>query len=505
MTRLITDVLDESPDDEKESQLQKMPRSVAREVRREAKYYQQLLPQLLASAGYDHWLRKEARPDALDSLLTGKQSRQMVKIRHVAYNQTNIFLQIDPLRLPYRITVPMLKDPDILETLSLGCGRKVTFALHDYKYGAWFVIHREGIISNIPTKFSFKDAVLNIPKTQGALRYCAGVTENMRLVIPNIERMPHLLIAGATGYGKSVHLNSVICQLLWRNSPDVVKFLMIDLKGGMELVDYAGSGFLWRDIVTDIPDVVEALRAYKEEMFRRQELFAGTARTLTQYNNMHKDKLPFIILVIDELAMVLKHPDSKMSNEAMLELGQVLNISRATGGHCIVCTQRPSADVVSGYIKANISSRVAFRTATKQDSRVILDTSHAETIEIPGRAWMLDGAQRVQIQTPWISPRMIRQIIREVAEREKPADPGIGIIQIAEVSLSELGGSLSSRQLYDAMRGKIGKSDLEDILSQSDHEIIHVHGLPYEIIPGNGGAKPRRLARVAKDGDQNAW
>lgn len=475
----------------------KADRRLARELKREAEYYVRLVPDVLADMGYDHWLRKEARPEPIERLMFGRSSRQKVKIIKAAYNEACIYLRIDPLRLPYRITVPMLKDEAILETLSVACGCKVTFQLRDYQNGAWFVIHRDGVISSIPKVFSFRDAINNVPKTGSTLRYCAGVTENMRLVIPDLEAMPHLLVAGATGMGKSVHLNSIILQLMWRNDPALLKFLMIDLKGGMELQDYESVPYLWRDIVVDIEDVVPALRDYKKEMFKRQKLFSGKARSLPQYNRMRKDKLPYIVLIIDELAQVLRHPRTDISNDAMLELGAILNIARATGGHCILCTQRPSVDVISGYIKTNISSRVAFATPTQADSRVILDTSVASDLDLPGRAWMLDGASRFQLQTPWISPTLIRRTIKAICERNvQPDHDEVDLMKIVQVALDKFDGSLSYRPLADEFKGRIGVNALQELLAELDDQVIDIDGRQYVVNPGNGGNISRHLEPV---------
>lgn len=502
------DIHDEQQPEQPRKKSQRIDRGLARELKREAEYYSKLIPQVLADVGLDHWIRKEARPGPLDRILWGETSRQKVRIMHAAYNEAAIYLRIDPLRLPYRVNIPMLKEDDLLETLSVACGRKVTFQLRDYANGCWLVVHRDGVISSIPRVFKFKDAINNVAKSGSALRYCAGVTENMRLVVPDLERMPHLLIAGATGYGKSVHLNTIICQFMWRNSPADVQFLMVDLKGGMELQDYRDNPFLWRDIVTDIEDVVPAFQAFKNEMFRRQNIMAGVARSLPQYNRLRKEKLPYLILIVDELAQVLRHPRTDLSADAMLELGAILNVARATGGHCILCTQRPSVDVISGYLKTNISSRVAFRTPTQADSRVILDTSHAADIDIPGRAWMLDGANRMQLQTPWISPTMIRRTIKAIIGREQqPQREEIDMIHVAKLSLDQFGGSLSYRPLFRELKGQISQGDLKTMLESFDGEMIDIDGIAYEVVPGNGGNIPRSLREtdMVPAGDNGSW
>ena len=476
---------------------QRIDRRLARELKREAKYFAELVPDVLASVGYDHWLRKESRPTAFESMFFGEVSRQKVRIMHVAYSETNLYLRIDPLRLPYRVTVPMLKDDEVLETLSVACGRKVTFQLRDYSNGCWFVINRDGVISSIPKMFKFKDAINQVPASSNPLKYCAGVGENMKLHLTDIEKMPHMLVAGATRFGKSVHLHAIILQLMWRNKPDRIKFLMIDLKGGMELQDYRDSQFLGKPIITEIEDVVAALREYKQEMFRRQKLFAGKARSLPEYNSYHSEKMPYIILVIDELAQVLRHPNREMSEAAMLELGSILSVARATGGHCILCTQRPSVDVVSGYLKTNIDTRVAFKTPTQADSRVILDSSHAADLELPGRAWMLDGAYRTQIQCPYISPTMIKRVVKAINEREKQTEREvIDIVQIAKLALEHHGGRLSRRALWEDLRDRISEKELRSMLSEFDNEVIEIDGQRYLVDPGDGGSEPRHLQVV---------
>lgn len=482
-----------------------------KQVLREARYYAELIPRVLAECGYDHWLRKESRPEPIERFF-GAESRQKIKIIQVAYNETNIYFRIDPLRLPYRVLVPMLNDPDVLETVSAACGRKVTFQLRNYENGVWFNLNRTGVLSSIPKIFPFKDAINHIKEGSAPLAYCAGVTENMRLVMANIEEMPHMLIAGGTTMGKSVHLHSIICQLLWRNSPTSVKFLMIDLKGGMELADYSSIPHLWQEhIIKEVDDVVPALQAYRHEMKRRQDMFAGTARNMREYNSYHADKLPYIVLIIDELAQVLTNPNREMANQAMLELGLILATSRATGGHVIVCTQHPSVKVVDGYLKSNIDARVAFKTATDSDSRVIIDVSDAADLPIRGRAIFLNRADRVMIQGPWISPFLIRRTVKAVMEREHvEVKQEVGIVEVVQIGISRFGGKLDYRSLFDELKGRISQDRLKRMLSEFDNELITVGDKQYQIVPGSG-QKPRHAELIEFEepaligGDNGSW
>jgi hypothetical protein len=475
----------------------RIPKQISRELQREAHYYAQLLPRVLADIGIDHWIRKEARPTLPERLLQGKRSRQMIQFLEIAYHETNIYFRVDPLRLPYNITVADLKEENLLETLSAACGRRVDFVLQDYEAGAWFVLHRSGIISSIPKDFSFRDAINAIAPSAPTLKYCVGLGPNMKLITADLAALPHLLIAGASGMGKSVHLNSILLQMLWRNSPAKVQFLMVDLKGGMELMDYEGIPHLWGGkIITRIEDTVDALSAYKREMERRQSIMSGRARSLEQWNRFGHEKMPYLVLVIDEMAQVLRNPMRNISEEAKILLGGILAVSRSTGGHAILCTQRPSVDVVDGYIKTNIPARIAFGLPTQADSRVVLDTSDAAGIDIKGRGWMLLQANRVQLQAPWVSPNLIRRTIKAIKERDgKPIEQEqIDIVDLARTSLEKFDGKMSVRILFDEFRGRISKDNLQDILSQVDGEVITVDDNQYLVHPANG--QGRRLERL---------
>lgn len=474
-----------------------MDRSLQREIGREARYFAKLVPDVLATVGYDHWIRKEARPSMVEAMVTGRRSHQKLRIMHVAYNEAAIYLRIDPLRLPYRVTVPMLKDEEVMETLSVACGRKVTFELKDYSKGCWFVISRDGALGSIPKLLTFKDAVNNIPPSAGPLRYCAGVGENMRLLIPDLEKA-HLLVAGATLSGKSVHLHAIISQLILRNPPDRIQFLMVDLKGGMELQDYAElDSYMWKPIVTSIEDTVDALQAYRIEMKRRQDLMAGSARSLPEYNRYHPNaRMPYIILVIDELAQILTDPRPKLAKAAMLELGLILAVARATGGYCIVCTQHPRVEVVSGYLKCNLDSRIAFKTASQSDSRVILDVSDAAELELQGRAMMKYGPGLTKVQCPMITPYQIRRVVNMVKEREQGgASAEVTIEEVLRASLDYHGGSMAYRDLYNEFGGRISEKALRTMLAAVDGETIQIGDVIYTVIPGNNN-RPRRVEIV---------
>ncbi len=229
----------------------------------------------------------------------------------------------------------------------------------------------------------FQDAGSKI--TIGLGKDIAGNT-----IITDLAKMPHLLIAGATGSGKSVCLNTIICSVLFKATPDEVKLLMVDPKM-VELVTYNGIPHLLAPVVTDPKKAASALRWVVKEMESRYELFASTgARDITRYNALISAKeetqqqpLPYIIVVIDELSdlMIIAPVDVE---DTICRLAQM---ARAAGIHLIIATQRPSVDVITGVIKANIPSRIAFAVSSQIDSRTILDMNGAE--KLLGRGDML--------------------------------------------------------------------------------------------------------------------
>jgi S-DNA-T family DNA segregation ATPase FtsK/SpoIIIE len=248
-------------------------------------------------------------------------------------------------------------------------------------------------------------------------------------VVADLGRMPHLLIAGATGSGKSVCINSIVTCLLLGNTPADLRLLMIDPKM-VELVNFNGIPHLLSPVVVEIARVVGTLRWLLREMDRRYKLFsAAQTRGLRQYNehlsSLGATPLPCIVLVVDELAdLMMAAPDEVES--ALCRLAQ---LSRATGIHLVVATQRPSVDVVTGLIKANFPARISFAVTSQADSRVILDISGAESLL--GRGDMLymasDSSSPVRLQGCFVSDREIDRLVRfwkgmEVPRQARPEE-----------------------------------------------------------------------------------
>ena len=266
-------------------------------------------------------------------------------------------------------------------------------------------------------------------KSKSKLTICLGRDIVGNPVVAELDKMPHLLIAGATGTGKSVALNAMICSLLYKSIPDEVKLIMIDPKR-IELSSYDGIPHLITPVVTDIKKATNALFWAVREMERRYELLSEKkSRNLRQYNqkiekekNSDKDqtleKLPYIVIVIDELADLML----AASRNVEVALTRLAQMARAAGIHLILATQRPSVDVLTGIIKANFPTRLTFQVSSKTDSRTIIDTNGAENLLGDGDMLFLPpGTAKLQrIHGAFISEEELSRIIGFLKNQKTP-------------------------------------------------------------------------------------
>lgn len=247
-----------------------------------------------------------------------------------------------------------------------------------------------------------------------ALTFALGRNVAGEPLFPDIGKMPHLLVAGATGSGKSIAMHSIILSLLFKNSPEMLKFILIDPKR-VELSIYAGIPHLIAPVVTENKKAMGALRWVITEMDRRYEqLLEAGSRDIKSFNKSASEKLPYLIVVIDELADLM----STYGREVEGSIIRLAQMARATGIHLIVSTQRPSVEVITGLIKANITSRVALQVASQIDSRTILDTSGAE--KLLGNGDLLftsaEKSKPTRIQGSYITEDEIKKVVSFIKE-----------------------------------------------------------------------------------------
>jgi len=256
----------------------------------------------------------------------------------------------------------------------------------------------------------------------------------------SLERMPHLLIAGATGSGKSVCINTLIMSLLYTRTPAELRFIFIDPKM-LELTPFNGIPHLRMPVVTDPKKAAQALRFCVKEMERRYQMLAKHgARNIEGYNRMNLDpsvteepKLPYLVIVVDELADLM----ALLPTEIEEPVGRLAQMARAVGIHLVLATQRPSVDVITGMIKANFPSRIAFQVASRTDSRVILDMNGAESLLGHGDSLYLPAGkpEPYRIHGAFVSGEEIERVVGFLKSQGRPVvadDSALETVRIAE-------------------------------------------------------------------------
>lgn len=341
----------------------------------------------------------------------------------------------------------------------------------------------------------YKSANTNIPFALG--KDIAG-----KNIVASIDKMPHLLIAGATGSGKSVCINTLIMSILFRAKPDEVKLILIDPKV-VELSIYNSVPHLLIPVVTDPRKAANALNWAVSEMTNRYKIFAANSvRDIFSYNERmvkeNKEKMPQIVIIIDELADLM----TVASSEVEEYITRIAQLARACGMHLVIATQRPSVDVITGVIKANIPSRIAFAVSSYIDSRTILDTAGAE--KLLGKGDMLyhpmGMSKPIRIQGTFISDEEIKSVVDYIREQqielktpksndimkeieknpEQPEDVDEFLEQAVEMVVNDGQASAS----YIQRKFKVGYSRAARIIDQLEDR---------GIVGGHEGSKPRKV------------
>ncbi|WP_234987226.1 DNA translocase FtsK [Bacillus sinesaloumensis] len=338
------------------------------------------------------------------------------------------------------------------------------------------------------------------------LTVAMGLDISGKPIVTDLQKMPHGLIAGATGSGKSVCINAMLVSLLYKASPDEVKLLLIDPKM-VELAPYNHIPHLVSPVITDVKAATASLKWAVEEMERRYELFAHTGvRDIGRYNEMVKKhdeksgKLPYLVIIIDELADLMMVAPGEVEDS----ICRIAQKARACGIHLILATQRPSVDVITGLIKANIPTRIAFSVSSQVDSRTIIDSSGAE--KLLGRGDMLfleNGSSKpIRVQGNFVTDEEIEAVVGFAKSEMKPsymfqqeellkkasitADEDELFIEACEFVLEHGAASTSSVQ----RRFRIGYNRAARLIDMMEEQ---------GIISESRGSKPREVLITEED------
>jgi S-DNA-T family DNA segregation ATPase FtsK/SpoIIIE len=341
---------------------------------------------------------------------------------------------------------------------------------------------------------------------RGSLSFVLGKDVSGKAWTADLAKMPHLLVAGATGSGKSVGLNVLIMSYLYTLGPDDVKFIMVDPKR-VELQVYNGIPHLITPVITKVPETVNALKWALREMDRRLDLLGSMgSKDISSYNQRVQDRLPYIVIIIDEMADLMASSGSEVEGPIV----RLAQMSRAVGIHLVLATQRPSVDVITGLIKANVPGRIAFAVASATDSRTILDQQGAE--KLLGRGDMLISSNDIpvpkRLQGAFVSETEIGRVVDFVKSKYDPPDYDPSVVERSSGGPTVFGGGGGSDEDSDELipdakeeiirAGKASASLLQRRLKVGYARAARLLDLLEQegfIGPGDG-AKPREILKA---------
>ena len=321
-------------------------------------------------------------------------------------------------------------------------------------------------------------------------------------ILADLAKMPHLLVAGATGSGKSVCINTLIISLLYKSHPDHVKLLLVDPKV-VELSNYKDIPHLLTPVVTESKRAASALKWAVQEMERRYTLFAAAGvRDIAKYNEMNPgERIPWIVIIIDELADLMMVAPVDVE-DAICRLAQM---ARAAGLHLVIATQRPSVDVITGTIKANIPSRISFAVSSQIDSRTILDMAGAE--KLLGKGDMLfypvGASKPVRVQGAFVSDEEIEAVIQHLKIQAQPA-PSQDVPQFEVAETASPADRFEDELLEDAVRHVLDIGQASVSMLQRKFRVGYSRAArlidtmeEMHIVSSSNGSKPREITMTS--------
>lgn len=495
---------------EKEAEMKKR-RKMRRILRREAREFMRR-----AANAYHRMGLSYTPPIQRRSLLNGTKK---ITFSNVVAERNAIWLQIDTARLPYGVDLLRLVDDDHILTNVSSSLRHHVQAVYDVERGAWLCIERGRGVRGIPQIVTYEKMMNLKPADAHGLTIPLGETVNSRRIYRNIRDFPHFLVGGATGRGKTSYLNVILAALIENNTPEELRIVLVDLKGGIEFDMYTGIPHLWKiggledekgqelpedeliapsGIVGRSDKVLKLLERLKVEGERRLEYFKRAKVTnIDEYNARRtKSRMDRIVIVFDEWARVALSPDGYKADQL---LSDITATYRAVGFHVILATQTPITRVISTLIKTNFNARLAFGVPDNTGSIVILDNGRARGLSPVGRAIFKYGIMEVETQVPLITKPELLRILAEARADGGAVEEELSLLDICRYSLENLDGSLAIQRIYEQFREYIGKNALQDKLRSLDDLLIDIDGVEYVIVPPNQGNIPRMIKPYRKE------
>jgi DNA segregation ATPase FtsK/SpoIIIE-like protein len=486
---------------------------------KESLYWEERLITILGNAGMEQDLNAYYRPNWMVRAFTTimarfgvgspKTSKRRVKFTHRILQPDRIWFRIDGDDLPRGTLYSDFKDERIPHHLTNSLNRRVKYE-ESPKAGGFIVVERDGSVSGIPefVKMSLVQKLLKAEQEPKSLRFAIGMGENRELRTGNLVTMEHILVGGSTGQGKSNWINQFLTTLAAENAPDILRMVLLDLKNGNELFDYAALPHLVRTkegringIIDRVDKVEGALKAVIDLIEERASVFKGY-RNLEEWNAAHPEqRFPYILVVIDELSLVLHNESKEVRKVAKYLLNHSLSIARSYGFRFVLCTQDPSSKVVPTYITHNCTTRVAFRCVKQSQSITILGSGAAHNLPQKGRGVFQDGNGQFFFQAPRIETHHIQTAVRWIVAKygnPQPEKEPLGLYDLLEFALHNLDGKLALEKLQaEFVSQGLNEKRINELLKSADNNEYEIDGEWY-LVERKLGRSGRSLKKVVR-------
>lgn len=481
---------------------QKKRKLLQQVLEKDARTWERAMVNCLTRLGYEHTTKKNGEI----------VKRSKVRFDYIATEPDAIHYHVDLVHLPDGVSTDYIKTDEVASNLGFAVQRRVT-CRWTIESGIWYTVERASGRAGIRNHVMISEMWEAMPASANALTIPIGVTHNSRFIYQSIGDMPHAMVAGTTGAGKSNFIHAGINTLIRRNSPTQVQMILIDLKGGLEFSRYVGVPHLLQvvqggdknpedsiapdGIVTErdkVQPLLAWLRVYGEK--RMKMLLDSNASNIGEYNARRKTKrMPFLVVWIDEWADVRL---SKGGKEAEDELVNLVQRMRAVGIHFILATQIPKSEVITGLIKGNLPCRFAFSVPNLHASMAIIDSSDAVGLEPTGRC-IMQYRGNMQLQTPYISKETVQQTIQGAASGqygEEAKTHDVTPREIMEWSIAENNGWLQYKVLFAKYRDRgISRAELTGWLQDWEDNVFTVGTSNYQVVQVEGTPGNNRVGR----------
>ena len=477
--------------DQKDKQLYRM-------LLPEYKFYGRLLEQHLSYLGFSNVEQTQGR----------RRFKQRIKFLRGVVTPEQFYYQVWTSKrtatgaktmLPYKVNAGDLLDDKTITHLSIALNRRVTAEYRSHK-GLWFIVHTTEDMGALPRRVSFWS--MEDHMNHGKQELLLGVGANRTVHVIDLDKRPHLLLAGSTGGGKSNSLNAMICMLIRMNEPESMRLILIDLKNGVEFEDYEDIPHLATDVITsqraarDI--LIQALALIKIRYGKMRRLPKPRPKSLTAYNARVDSglRMPRLIIAVDELGELLIGGNEKLQKEIERLLIRIAQLGRAAGVHLILSTQRPQKEIVTTAISAQMTVKMSHIMGTKSDSLTIFGSGEAAELDpIPGRAVYKYGWEAFVGQPPEATPEVIGASTAK-AKSMMPAPFELPDLEYAEslvmddtdtgpdyegqliMMLVEAGGNLSLQLIMEVLgmtrpQAQLWLARVADITFEFDDKVYH--------------------------------